>query len=464
MTSARMSAVVVAALVCAATTFALVLGSNHPDADTGWARLSPVVGLSFIATGLYAWRRRPDSRVGALMVYMGFAWFLTALALVSSPGLYTLSLVVGGLWGGVFLHLVLSFPSGRLAPGWDRRLAVAGYVIFTVGSVPALLFASPHELGCDECPANVLLIRENTDLANAAQAFESLLYAALFVIVLVRLTLRSRHTPTVERLQLTPVYVSGLLTFLLVTAATAGAGEPTRWIAFAASALLPLAFLAGLLRSRVAGLVEELRASRTRLVAAADIERRRLERDLHDGAQARLVALAMLLGHTRGRAEAHPDEVPALLDEAMAELKTSLVELRELARGINPASLTERGLAPALEALAAKVPVPVTVDADGEQLPAPVATAAYFAVSEALANVVKYAQATEATVRVRRNGSRVTVDVIDDGIGGADPTHGSGLIGLADRVGALDGTLDVHSPPGGGTRLHIEMPASERSS
>ena len=102
MSAARMSAVGLAALVCGAATFALVLGSSHPDADAGWARLSPVVGLSFIATGLYAWRRRPDSRIGALMVYMGFAWFLQALALVNSPALYTLSLVVGGLWGGVF--------------------------------------------------------------------------------------------------------------------------------------------------------------------------------------------------------------------------------------------------------------------------------------------------------------------------------------------------------------------------
>ena len=390
------------------------------------------------------------------MVYMGFAWFLTALAIVSTPALYTLGLVLGGLWGGLFLHLVLSFPSGRLAPGWERGLAIAGYVIFTVGSVPVLLFAGPHELGCDECPVNVLQVRHEPDLANAAQVVESGLYAGLFLIVLVRLTLRGRQTGSLERLQLTPVYACGLLTLVLVTAATAGAGAAVRWAAFIATALLPLAFVVGLLRSHVARLVEELRASRARLVTAADTERRRLERDLHDGAQARLVALAMLLGHTRGTAQTEPAAVPELLDEAIDELKTSLAELRELARGINP--LTERGLAPALEALAAKVPVPVTVDADGERLPAPVATAAYFAVSEALANVAKYARATEATVLVRRNGSRVNVDVIDDGIGGADPKRGSGLVGLADRVGALDGTLEVESPPGAGTRVHIELP------
>ena len=466
MTAARMRAVVVAALLCGAAGVALVLGSDDPDARAAWARLWPVVGWSFIATGLYAWRRRPDSRVGALMVLMGFVWFLAALALANSPVPYTLGLVVGGLWGGVFLHLVLSFPSGRLAGGWDRGLAVAGYLIFTVGSVPAMLFAGPHELGCDECPVNVLLIRRDPDLASAAQAVEAVLYAVLFAVVLVRLALRWRRTGVLERLQLTPVYVCGLLAFLLVTVATAGGGDAAWWVAFTATALLPLAFLGGLLRSHVARLdadlrahVEELRASRARLVAASDTERRRLERDLHDGAQARLVALAMLLGHARGRAEAHPEEVPALLDEAMTELKRSLAELRELARGIHPAVLTERGLPAALDALAAKVPVPVTVDTDGaRRLPAPVAIAAYFAVSEALANVAKYAQATEATVAVRRANGRVTVDVTDDGIGGADPAHGSGLVGLADRVAALDGTFSLTSPPGGGTRLHVELP------
>jgi signal transduction histidine kinase len=467
MTVARMSAVIAAALLCTAAAIALVFTSDHPDADAWWARAWPVVGLSFIATGLYATRRRPDSRVGALMVLMGFAWLLVSLSLVDSPALFTLGHVFGGLWGGVFLHLVLSFPSGRLETAWDRRLALAGYVLFTVGSVPTLLFAGPQDMGCAECPENVLLIRRDPDLADAGEALEGALYAVLFVAVLVHLTLRWRPTRPLERLQLTPVYVSGLLTFLLVTIATAGAGIFARWIAFAATAMLPFAFLVGLLRSHVARLdadlrahVEELRASRARLVMAADTERRRLERDLHDGAQARLVGLAMLLGHVRARAQEDPDEVPALLDEAMAELKTSLAELRELARGINPAVLTERGLRPALEALAAKVPLPVTVHADGDRLPAPVATAAYFAVSEGLANVAKYAQATEATVAVRTAGGRVTVDVSDDGIGGADPARGSGLLGLADRVGALDGTLELHSPPGGGTRLHIELPVS----
>jgi signal transduction histidine kinase len=359
----------------------------------------------------------------------------------------------------------MSFPSGRLAPGRDRVIVVAGYLIFTVASIPAMLFAGPHELGCDDCPANVLLIRRDPDLANAALAVETLLYVVLFAIVLVRLTLRWRRTGPLERLQLTPVYVSGLLTFLLSTASNAGAGDAVAWASYAATAMLPFAFLAGLLRTHVAALnaelrarLEELRASRARLVEAGDAERRRLERDLHDGAQSRLVSLALLLRQVRTRVDGDP-AATALLDRAQDELKTSLAELRELARGIHPAVLTERGLEPALTALAARAPVPVSIDADtGERLPGPVEIAAYFVVSEGLANVAKYAHATEATVAVRRANGRVAVEVADDGIGGADAGRGSGLRGLADRIAALDGTLVVDSPAGRGTRLRVEIP------
>jgi signal transduction histidine kinase len=148
-----------------------------------------------------------------------------------------------------------------------------------------------------------------------------------------------------------------------------------------------------------------------------------------------------------------------MLGEAIEELDTSLSELRELARGIHPAVLTDHGLEPALQALASRAPVPVRVQADPEErLPGNVESAAYFVVSEALANVAKYAQASEAAVAVRRADGRVIVDVSDDGIGGADLTRGSGLRGLADRVAALDGTLALESPAGGGTHLHAEIP------
>jgi signal transduction histidine kinase len=405
------------------------------------------------------------------MVWFGFAWFLAALHFADSAVLYSIALVLGGLWGGFFLHLVMAFPSGRLAPGLDRALVIAGYVVFTVGSVPAMLFAGPHEFGCDDCPANVLLIHRDPDLAALALGLIAVLYAVLFVAVLVRLVMRWRGTAPLERLQLTPVYVCGLGTFLLVTVGNATGAEnsdPIWWAALGVTAALPAAFLAGLLRSHVARLdaelrarLEELRASRARLVEASDTERRRLERNLHDGAQARLVSLALILGHARRKVDVAPadPEVPELLDRAMSELRTSLAELRELARGIHPPLLAEQGLVPALQALTSVAAVPVTLEADaGERLPPPVEAASYYVVAEALANVAKYARASEATVAVRRVNGCVTVDVADDGVGGADIARGSGLRGLTDRVAALDGTLTVDSPSGRGTRLHVEIP------
>jgi signal transduction histidine kinase len=206
--------------------------------------------------------------------------------------------------------------------------------------------------------------------------------------------------------------------------------------------------------------LRELRASRERIVEAGDAERRRLERDLHDGAQARLVAL--LLGLNLGRRRLADDaEATALIDAWIAELKLSLAELRELARGIHPAVLTEHGLEPALRALAARSPVPVAVTGTiGERLPAAVETAAYFVVSEGLTNVAKYAQADQAAVRLERVDGHLTVEVSDDGVGGAAARTGSGLYGLADRVAALDGALEVASPPGGGTRLRADLPCT----
>jgi signal transduction histidine kinase len=465
MTRTQTVLVVIAALVCGAVVAVVALNSNHQDAKVVWAIFGPAVGWNFIGTGLYARHRMPESRVGALMVLLGFAWFVSALGLTNSPLLFSTGQITGGLWGGVFLQLEMTFPSGRLARGADRAIVIAGYLIFTVVSLPAVLFASPHDLGCDDCPDNVLLVHHDHTVATIALGLQTLLYVALLAIVLVRLTLRWRRTNPLERLQLTPVYVCGLLAFLLVTVATAGAGDAAWWPAFIATAILPFAFLAGLLRSHVARLdaelrarLQELRGSRARLVHASDTERRRLERNLHDGAQARLVGVTLLLAHARRRVPGD-SELATTLDRAIGELKTSLAELRELARGIHPAVLTDQGLERAVSALAARAPVPVTIDADdGERLPAAVEIAAYYVVSEAIANITKYAQATEATVEIRRAAGRVSVDVTDDGIGGADAGQGSGLAGLADRLGALDGTIAVDSPPGHGTHLHAEIP------
>ena len=204
--------------------------------------------------------------------------------------------------------------------------------------------------------------------------------------------------------------------------------------------------------------IVELRASRTRIVEAADTERRRIERNLHDGAQSRLVALA--LNMRLGRA-AVGDESPAaaLIDASIDVVRQSLEELRELARGIHPPVLSQRGLEPALRVLAARAPLPVEfVGGLGDRLPEAVETAAYFVVSEALTNVAKYAQAEHATVRIQRDDGRLLLEISDDGVGGAQPDAGSGLRGLADRVAALDGELDITSPAGEGTRLRVRLP------
>jgi signal transduction histidine kinase len=204
--------------------------------------------------------------------------------------------------------------------------------------------------------------------------------------------------------------------------------------------------------------IEDLRASRARVVEAGDTARRRFERDLHDGAQSRLVALALKLKLARMRVQPG-SEAAQLLDESSAELQASLDELRELARGLHPVVLTDRGLNAAVRILADRAPVPVDVRAlPPERLPAPVELAVYFVVAEALTNVAKYAQASSASIAIEARDGRVSVDVADDGVGGADITRGSGLRGLSDRVAALDGTIRVDSPPGQGTRLHAEIP------
>jgi signal transduction histidine kinase len=206
--------------------------------------------------------------------------------------------------------------------------------------------------------------------------------------------------------------------------------------------------------------LNELRASRARIVETADAARRRIERDLHDGAQQQLVAVALTLGTARSRIERDPHGAAELLDAAAADLDAAIRDLRELARGIHPAVLSDRGLGPALEALASRLPLPVEIAGlPDERLPQPVEAAAYFVVAEAITNVARYAQATHAEVEVTREDGRVCVRVSDDGVGGADPAGGSGLRGLADRVAALDGRLEVASPPGAGTTVRALIPA-----
>ncbi|WP_254711072.1 sensor histidine kinase [Streptomyces lunaelactis] len=218
--------------------------------------------------------------------------------------------------------------------------------------------------------------------------------------------------------------------------------------------------VAGLLGpSRLATRVVELESDRGVVVDTAAADLRRIERDLHDGAQARLVALAMDLGLAKEKLTEDPEAAARMVDEAHGEVKVALQELRDLARGIHPAVLTDRGLDAALSSVASRCTVPVTVEVDLPARPAPaIEGIAYFTVSELLQNVSKHAQARRATVDVWRSQDRLMLQVTDDGTGGADLSAGSGLAGLAERLGAVDGILAVDSPAGGPTRVIAELP------
>jgi signal transduction histidine kinase len=205
--------------------------------------------------------------------------------------------------------------------------------------------------------------------------------------------------------------------------------------------------------------IGELSRSRERMLRIGLEERRRLERDLHDGAQQRLVSMALNIRLARAKLNEDPLAAEQLLAGAGSELDAALAELRELARGIHPAVLTDRGLSTALETLATRAPVPVELgELPDERLPEAVELAAYFVVAEALTNVAKYSEASHATVQVERNNGRVVVEVADDGIGGADPARGTGLRGLADRLAVLEGRLEVESAKGEGTTITASIP------
>ncbi|MBB2908873.1 signal transduction histidine kinase [Streptosporangium becharense] len=207
--------------------------------------------------------------------------------------------------------------------------------------------------------------------------------------------------------------------------------------------------------------VETLRESRAEVVDAADAERRRIERDLHDGTQQRLVSLAMNLGMARATLTDLPEPAHQVIVQAHEEAKLALKELRDFVRGLHPAVLNDQGLDAALSGLAARAPLPVRLDVDMPERVSPTVEAvAFFVVSEALTNIAKHAQASEAEVTVGRRDGRLQLAVFDDGLGGADPSRGSGLRGLAQRVGSVDGILIVDSPVGGPTTIRVELPCA----
>jgi signal transduction histidine kinase len=242
---------------------------------------------------------------------------------------------------------------------------------------------------------------------------------------------------------------------IVYDAALRDARDHVRAVGAAAALALKNERLDAELRAKVG----ELRSSRERMLRIGLEERRRLERDLHDGAQQRLVSMALNLRIARDKLRDEPDAAEGLLEGASHELDAALAELRELARGIHPAVLSDRGLDTALETLARRAPVPVEVAAlPGERLPEAVELAAYYVVSEALTNVAKYAEASHAVVDIGRDNGRLVVEVSDDGVGGADPEQGTGLRGLADRLAVIEGRLEVDSERGRGTTITARIP------
>jgi signal transduction histidine kinase len=529
----------------------------------------------WISTGLIAWQRRPENRIGMLMTAVGFIDLAQKLYWDSALT-FTLSELISFMGVPVFVYLFLAFPSGRLSTGFERI-----FVAFTAIAIPALavidqLFWDWRSSDCPDCPPNLMLVAGHSQLGTVLDSFGTVLLIGVLAVGAALFIRRVRSATGPTRRALAPVLIAAscAVVALGIVLALDVAGRETEgsialWVADVAYAAIPFAFLVGLLRTRlhrsaVADLVvrlstlatptqlrdaiaqtlgdpslelafwlpadaryvdadglrvdphgqpgravtviahdgrpvaalshdpalseesnllgavsaaaslaldnsrlqaelraqlAEVRASRARIVEAGLSERRRLERDLHDGAQQRLLAIRMSLHLARVRLGDGSADVVGLLDEADAEVVGALDDLRSLARGLHPAILTEAGLGEALTSLARRAPIPVELRVCPDPLPSAVEATAYFVTAEALANVAKHASATKVSVLVRHVDGRVSVEVEDDGIGGADPA-GSGLSGLRDRVEALDGRLRIDSPCGYGTRLEVAIPCA----
>jgi signal transduction histidine kinase len=550
------------------------IGALWPVLVDGAATASDVLyratGGSFVAAGLIAWQRRPANPVGVLMVATGLLFFAEQLPrLLDSSAAQTFSLIVAGYWTIPFVVLLLVFPQGRWIAGRLEVLLVAAFAVHLALQLAWLLVLERPGLANDLgfFPSE----RAADWIRDAQTAVLGLASVSLFLFLGWR---GSRASPPLRR-TLVPVLVGGVTMLLLAGMLALELINGTRsqtllTLTLAVLAAVPLAFLGGLLRSRLArvavgdllvGLrdnpsadevrqalasslrdpsldlvfwlpdfgtyadlsgravelpgpgegravtpidtagvhraavlhdpalvqepelleaaiaaasitlenaqlhvelrarLEELRGSRARIVEAGRLERQRLERNLHDGAQQRLLALSLQVSLLEKRLGEHPDASRGL-SEVQHELDLLVEELRDLAHGIHPAVLSGHGLGIALEEAGARAPVPVQLRVEiQDRLPEPVEVAAYYVVTESLANLAKHAQATTASVDVaRRDDGVVVVEIVDDGIGGANTERGSGIRGLADRVEALGGRIRIWSPEGGGTRVRAEIP------
>jgi signal transduction histidine kinase len=566
------AAIAVAGVAAAVTTLALGLANSEVDHVGMRVFLNDWITLNYIGAGLIAWWRRPDSRFGLLMVAAGFVNFLATLDWANAAVPFTIGAVFDVLPPVVFLHVFLAYPTGRLVGRPERAIVVGAYLAALAADLMRMALGGAGPLNLLEvvsAPRAVEVVRDVDFIALSAFCL-----AGIGVLAARRW---GRHRaprrplgPLVDSFALGLVMIAALFSSIVFIGSPTEvpAIETVRRATFFVVGLAPIAFLIGLLQSRlavgpaivslgreaargnvvdalrtalrdpslevaywvpeyeryadldgraielpaagnrattlidredrthVAALVhdislrdepelldavvaaagfalendrlhaelrarlEELRGSRARIIEAAQAERQRLERDLHDGAQQRLVALSLELGLLEERF-GDDSEAKTALDQTRRELAESLRELRELARGIHPAVVTGHGLTVALKTLAARAPLPVRlrVDLHG-RLPERQEVAAYYVVSESLTNVAKYARASSAVVEVRHADGRLLVEIVDDGIGGADTRRGSGLRGLADRVEALGGRLRVWSPAGGGTRVEAKIPCA----
>ncbi len=526
------------------------------------------VTLPYIFAGIVAWRRRPDSFFGPLMILAGFITQLSILQWTSQPLFNTVGQLCDLLVAAVWLHVFLAYPTGRLAGRAERVVVIVGYAAAVGLQVVILMLGGFNDL-------HVLTVVKRQTAAEAVQNLQLITLSALALIGVGLLWWRWRSLPRWQRRRPAQILINCFSLSLVMLAALMLAGalqlpgfEIIRLATFAVAGLAPLAFLAGLLDARlakagvgellvqlradptpdlrellahalrdptlsliywlpqygswadkdgnpatlpepdsgrritlveqdgepVAALVydatlgeepelleavsaaagialengrleaelrarlQELQGSRSRVVEAQQNERRRLERNLHDGAQQRLVALALELGLLAEKANSDP-ATQDRLQRARSEVSESLDELRDIARGLHPAVVSGHGLAVALESLVAATPLEVQLNTDGlPRLSEPLEVAAYYVVSESLTNAAKHAQAKRVTVDVGVTDGTLIAEIVDNGIGGADSERGTGLRGLADRVEALNGRLRVWSAAGSGTRVRAEIP------
>jgi signal transduction histidine kinase len=559
--------VATAAAVVAALLIVLALTGQDVAGPALSAFLVCWLFIPYVAAGLIAWKRRPESSLGRLMVITGFLTATSFLVWSAQPVFFSIGNAIQFLPPALYLHLFLAYPSGELRSKGDRWLVGAAYAAIGI-TLLRMTFGEGDG-------RNLLAWFDEPEVVAVLRTLQRVTVSALLVLGAIRLILRRRHEgkplrPAIAYVEDTFPLVLLMLAWLYIVQVLGWEQwlPITRWTTFAVIGVTPVLFLIALLQARlgrasVADLLvelginpgpaelqeavaralrdpsatlaywlpefdsyadvdgrqlevedeparattpisregvpvalvlhdaalldeprllasvaaatgmtiqnaqlqvelrarlQELRGSRVRILQAEQNERRRLERDLHDGAQQRLVALSMELGELEERMDGST-ELRKRIEEARQEVTASLAELRNLAHGIHPAAVSDHGLAVALESLATRATIPVQViGAPSERLQEHIELAAFFIVSEALTNVAKHARASSAVVEFDKTVVLLIVEVRDDGVGGASADAGTGLRGLADRVEALGGRLRVWSPAGRGTRVRAEIP------